>query len=97
VDSGACLVIAGLFLLGGLYGFYFCMMSWFATNFGPLEYGSLVRVLLVSGAAITAGIQLAITGLLGEVLEIKMLNIEVKEVGVSTELETRPVDKGESG
>jgi len=88
------LIIAGLLLLGGLYGFYFCIKSWFTTSFGPLEYASLVRVLLVSGTAITAGIQLAFTGFLSEILEIKTLNIEAKEVLVeSFKMETRPTDK----
>ena len=92
------LIIAGLLLLVGLYGFYFCIKSWFATSFGPLEYASLVRVLLVSGTAITAGIQLAFTGFLSEILEIKTLNIEAKEVLVeSAKMETRPTDKSELG
>lgn len=68
------LIVAALFLLGGLGGFFYCISNWFSVHLGALEYGSLVRVLMLSGTSVAIAVQLAFTSFLAEILEIKSNN-----------------------
>ena len=43
-------------------------------HLGALEYGSLVRVLMLSGTSVAIAVQLAFTSFLAEILEIKSNN-----------------------
>ena len=65
------LVIAGLLFVSGMSGFFSCITVWWSMKLGPLEYGSLVRILMASGTAAAVAIQLAFTSFLAEIIEIK--------------------------
>ncbi|WP_233872275.1 glycosyltransferase family 2 protein [Paraburkholderia adhaesiva] len=65
------LFLAGVLILGGVIGVGFCLLSWARVNLGALPYGSLIRTLVTSGAAIAIGLQIAFTAFLSEVLEIE--------------------------
>ncbi len=62
---------AGLLLIFGLIGLSYCIVTWVSAHFGPLQYGSLVRTLVVSGTAVTVAIQVLLTAFLAEMLTIK--------------------------
>ncbi len=68
------LIVASVFFLGGLAGLIYCVSNWFSVHLGALEYGSLVRVLMLSGTAVAIAVQLAFTSFLAEILEIKTSN-----------------------
>lgn len=68
------LIIAGLFFVAGLTGLIYCISNWVSVHLGALEYGSLVRVLMLSGTAVAISVQLAFTSFLAEILEIKSNN-----------------------
>jgi len=68
------LIVAALFLITGLSGFVYCISNWVSAHLGPLEYGSLVRILMLSGTAVAIGVQLAFTSFLAEIIEIKSNN-----------------------
>ena len=63
--------MAGLLFAGGLAGFFYCVAVWWASNFGPLEYGSLIRTLMASGTAVALAVQIGFTAFLAEIIEIK--------------------------
>lgn len=65
------LIVAALFFLGGMVGLAYCSINWFSVHLGPLEYGSLVRILMLSGTSVAIAVQLAFTSFLAEILEIK--------------------------
>lgn len=65
------LIVAAIFFLGGLGGLIYCVSNWFSVHLGVLEYGSLVRVLMLSGTSVAIAVQLAFTSFLAEILEIK--------------------------
>ncbi|GFO71290.1 dolichol-phosphate hexosyltransferase [Bathymodiolus japonicus methanotrophic gill symbiont] len=65
------LIVAAIFFLGGLGGLIYCVSNWFLVHLGVLEYGSLVRVLMLSGTSVAIAVQLAFTSFLAEILEIK--------------------------
>ncbi|RKP59043.1 glycosyltransferase family 2 protein [Pararobbsia silviterrae] len=64
-------LVAGILVVLGLLGVASCMVAWARVGLGPLPYGQLVRVLVTSGTCVSIGLQLAFTGFLSEVLEIK--------------------------
>ncbi|WP_119389766.1 glycosyltransferase family 2 protein [Taklimakanibacter lacteus] len=64
------LLVALVCLAIGLAGFVWCIVSWMSLGFGPIQYSSILRILLVSLTAIAIGIQLALTGFLSAILEI---------------------------
>lgn len=68
------LIVAALFLLGGLGGLVYCVSNWFSVHLGALEYGSMVRVLMLSGTSVAIAVQLAFTSFLAEILEIDSNN-----------------------
>lgn len=65
------LIVAGLLFFGGLIGLANSVYVWWSASLGPLEYGSLVRVLMISGTSVAISIQLAFTAFLAEIIEIK--------------------------
>ncbi|HIG66089.1 MAG: glycosyltransferase family 2 protein [Verrucomicrobiales bacterium] len=73
------LIVAALFLLGGLGGLVYCVSNWFSVHLGALEYGSMVRVLMLSGTSVAIAVQLAFTSFLAEILEIKSNNQYTKD------------------
>ena len=64
------LVVALLCLLLGLSGFAWCVAKWMSLGFGPIQYPTVLRVLLISMTTLAIGIQLALTGFLNSILEI---------------------------
>jgi glycosyltransferase involved in cell wall biosynthesis len=64
------LIGAAVFTLCGLAGTVACVVQWASTDFGPLEYSSLLRILILSLTAIAIGVQLALTGFLSAIIEI---------------------------
>ncbi len=60
-----------LFVLGAT-GVIRCISIWVSAGFGPLQYASLVRILLLSLTAISAAIQSALTAFLAGIIEIPL-------------------------
>jgi glycosyltransferase involved in cell wall biosynthesis len=66
----AILIVALIIGLGGLAGLTWCVATWAATGFGPLQYASMLRVLVTSATALAIGMQLAFTGFLAAIMEV---------------------------
>ncbi len=64
------LIVAGLLGLAGLAGFGYAVAQWWQVDFGPLEYGSLLRVLAVSCTVIALALQLAFTAFLSAIIDV---------------------------
>jgi glycosyltransferase involved in cell wall biosynthesis len=64
------LVIALLLVLLGISGFVWCIVQWVQVGFGVLEYGLVMRVLIVSMTMIVIAVQLSFTAFLAALLEI---------------------------
>jgi hypothetical protein len=66
------LMAAGVLLIGGLAGVAHCLDVWSGTGFGPLRYGEVLRLLVVSGTAITLATQISFTSFLSAFLDIEV-------------------------
>jgi glycosyltransferase involved in cell wall biosynthesis len=64
------LIAAAAIALSGFGGLIWCSLKWASTGFGPLEYSSLLRILILSLTALAIGVQLAFTGFLSAIIEI---------------------------
>ena len=64
------LLIALALLVLGLTGLAWCVETWAAIHFGPLQYASILRVLMLSLTSIAAGIQLAFTAFLSGLMDV---------------------------
>ena len=64
------LLLAGALGLPGLGGLVWAIMQWWQADFGPLAYGSLVRVLAVSCTLVALALQLAFTAFLAAIIDI---------------------------
>jgi glycosyltransferase involved in cell wall biosynthesis len=60
---------AFLFLLG-LAGIVYCVFRWAETDFGPLRYAELIRILTLSSTAVALGLQIAFTAFLMALFEV---------------------------
>jgi hypothetical protein len=69
------LVAAGIVGTAGIIGVAWCVLEWAATGFGPLEYASLLRRLIVSLTCIAIGIQFAFTAFLSAITEIPVRRV----------------------
>jgi glycosyltransferase involved in cell wall biosynthesis len=56
----------------GLGGMIWCVAHWVAADFGPLQYGAMMRVLTVSITAIALALQLAFTAFLSAIIEVEI-------------------------
>ncbi len=65
------LILTALLLFSGLGGILYCVSIWWNVGFGALEYASLTRILTVSSTAVVLSLQLAFTGFLAAMLEVK--------------------------
>jgi len=65
------IVIAAVLFVGGVLGITHGISVWLTADFGALEYGSLVRVLMISGTAIVLAIQSLFTAFFAEIINIK--------------------------
>jgi glycosyltransferase involved in cell wall biosynthesis len=70
LNLDAVLLAAGTLALSGFGGLVWCTLQWASTRFGPLEYPSLLRILIVSLTTFAIGVQLALTGFLSAIIEI---------------------------
>ena len=64
------LLVALVLLVMGLAGLGWCIGVWASTRFGPLQYASLLRGLMLSLTAIAAAIQLAFTAFLAGIMDV---------------------------
>jgi hypothetical protein len=64
------LIGAAAVALSGLGGVIWCSLQWAASGFGPLEYSSFLRTLILSLTAIAIGVQLALTAFLSAIIDI---------------------------
>ena len=64
------LLAALVLLVLGVAGLAWCIEVWAAVHFGPLQYATVLRVLMLSLTAIAAGIQLAFTAFLSGSMEV---------------------------
>lgn len=64
------LIVAAALFLAGLAGLIASTLEWASTGFGPLEYSSMLRVILLSMTVMTIGAQLAFTAFLSSIVEI---------------------------
>ncbi len=63
------LVLAALLFVGGTAGLGHTIWSWAQTSFGDLAYASLVKPILLSGTAVTIGLQLAFTAFFSALID----------------------------
>jgi len=56
----------------GLAGIGWCVSVWASAGFGPIGYGSLLRVLMLSLTAVAAAVQLVFTAFLASIMEIPL-------------------------
>jgi hypothetical protein len=66
------LIVAGLLLVAGLVGVARCILVWAGEDFGPLRYGELIRLLVVSGTGVALALQIAFTSFLSAMLDIEV-------------------------
>lgn len=64
------LIVAGVFFLTGAVGFLWSVGQWASVSFGPLEYSSLLRVLILSMTTMAIGVQAAFIGFLSALTEV---------------------------
>ena len=64
------LIAALIIALSGFGGLVWCTLQWASTGFGPLEYSTLLRMLILSLTMLAIGVQLALTGFLSAIVEI---------------------------
>lgn len=69
------LIPALLIVVLGFIGFFWCVTNWALTGFGPLEYSTLLRTLVLSLTGIAIGVQLTLNGFLYAVTEIPMARL----------------------
>jgi hypothetical protein len=64
------LVAALLLAVLGIAGVVWCVVQWVTVDFGPLEYGRVMRVLIVSMTMVVIAVQLSFTAFLAALLDI---------------------------
>jgi glycosyltransferase involved in cell wall biosynthesis len=64
------LVAALLLAVLGMAGLAWCIVQWATVDFGPLEYGLVMRVLIVSMTTLVVAVQLSFTAFLAALLDI---------------------------
>jgi hypothetical protein len=64
------LVAALLLAMLGIAGVTWCAVQWVTVDFGPLEYGRVMRVLVVSMTVVVIAVQLTFTAFLAALLDI---------------------------
>lgn len=64
------LIVAAALFVGGLGGLVSCTLIWAGSGFGPLDYSSMLRLLIFSMTAMTTGTQLALTAFLSSIMEV---------------------------
>jgi len=64
------LVAALLLVVLGIAGVTWCVVQWVTVDFGPLEYGLVMRVLIVSMTVVVIAVQLSFTAFLAALLDI---------------------------
>jgi len=65
------IAVAIVLFIAGFAGAFHSVSVWLSADMGPLEYGSLVRELMISGTAIALAIQSGFTAFFAEILNIR--------------------------
>ncbi len=68
----SALLLSAVLFLAGLVGMCYCVSVWWRADFGPLQYGSLVRVLILSATVLALAMQTAFTSFLAAMLDVKL-------------------------
>ena len=63
------LIAAALLLVCGLAGTIYSVFVWGRSDFGLLQTGSLVRLVMISGTSVALGVQITFTAFLAEMIE----------------------------
>jgi hypothetical protein len=66
------LVFSGVLLFAGVIGICYAVYYWSSVHFGAIEYGKLIRVVLLSSTSIALSLQIAFTAFLYSILEIEI-------------------------
>ncbi len=64
------LVLSAMIFIAGLGAFIWCLSQWAVTGFGPLEYSSILRILILSVTAIAVSMQGMMIAFLSAIIEI---------------------------
>lgn len=64
------LIMALLLGIFGVAGFVWCLWQWAMLEFGPLTYGAIMRILIVSLTMVVVSLQMAFCAFLGALLDI---------------------------
>jgi len=64
------LIVGGVIAFAGLVGFVRCIALWASTGFGPLEYASLLRLLILSLTAMAMGVQFVFSAFMSAIIDI---------------------------
>lgn len=64
------LVLSAVIFIAGLGAFIWCLSQWAVTGFGPLEYSSILRILILSVTAIAVSMQGMMIAFLSAIIEI---------------------------
>jgi hypothetical protein len=64
------IVVALVLVVLGIAGVVWCVIRWATVDFGPLEYGLVMRILIVSMTMLVIAVQLSFTGFLAALLDI---------------------------
>jgi hypothetical protein len=61
---------ASVVTLGGLLGIGYSIFEWAAVDFGPMQYGAMIRILMVSCTLVAIGLQIIFTAFLAAIFAI---------------------------
>jgi hypothetical protein len=64
------MVVALVLVALGIAGVVWCVIRWATVDFGPMEYGLVMRILIVSMTMLVIGVQLSFTSFLAALLDI---------------------------
>ena len=64
------LLLAAVLFFAGFYGLLACTWQWAAVGFGPLEYSSMLRELILSMTSLAMGVQIGFSAFLSSILDI---------------------------
>jgi hypothetical protein len=67
------LILAAVLFVMGLIGVGYSIAKWATVDFGPLQYGAMIRVLMVSCTLVALGLQIAFAAFLVEMFKIDAL------------------------
>ncbi len=69
------LIASGVLASIGLGGLGYSIWTWAAADFGPLQYGGMIRVLVLSCTLIALGLQIAFIAFFAALLDLDATNV----------------------